>query len=132
MRKIVLRLAAYTFFLASGAAFAEGNVHFVVPTDGATVPRTFTVEMGVTGMSVEPAGELKEGRGHHHLIVDGNAIATGETVPADERHIHFGKGQTETTLTLTPGAHTLSLQFADGLHRSYGPGMSSTITVQIE
>ena len=132
MRKMRSYLAAGALSLTIGAAFAEGSVHFVAPTDGATVPQTFKVEMGVTGMTVEPAGELNEGHGHHHLIVDGSAVAAGETVPADERHIHFGKGQTETTLTLPPGEHALTLQFADGLHRSYGPALSRTITVQVE
>ena len=64
---------------------------------------------------------MLEGTGHHHLIVDGKAVPKGSVVPADATHMHFGKGQTETTLKLPPGKHTLTLQFADGAHQSYGP-----------
>lgn len=82
-------------------------------------------------MRVHPAGELIEGTGHHHLIVNGPAIATGQVVPADERHIHYGLGQTETELKLVPGDYQLTLQFADGAHVSYGPKMSQTIRVSV-
>ncbi len=133
MKIIISRLTACLFlFISAATALAQGSVHFVSPHDRATVPRTFKVEMGVAGMTVEPAGEIKEGTGHHHLIIDGKPIPAGEAVPANDNHMHFGKGQTETTLTLTPGEHSLTLQFADGNHLSYGPAMSSTITVQVE
>ncbi len=124
--------AACVFSLFMSAAFAQDSVRFMAPADGVTVAQTFTVEMGVTGMTVGPAGELKVSSGQHHVIVDGSPIATGEVVPVDENPIHFGNGQIETTLTLAPGTQTLTLQFAEGLDRSYGTGMSSTITVQIE
>ena len=90
------------------------------------------VVFGVEGMKVVPAGDMTPETGHHHLIVDGKAIPKGETVPTDATHIHFGKGQTETDVPLAPGKHTLTMQFADGLHRSYGPDMSSTITVTVK
>ncbi|MEL6349341.1 MAG: DUF4399 domain-containing protein, partial [Myxococcota bacterium] len=90
------------------------------------------VKMGVEGMTVQPAGELKEGTGHHHIIIDKGGIAEGQAVPADEQHIHYGKGQTETELELTPGKHSLTLQFANGLHQSYGEVMASTITITVE
>ena len=73
-----------------------------------------------------------DGTGHHHLIIDGHPVEAGKAVPADATHLHFGKGQTETTLKLAPGPHTLTLQFADGLHQSYGPEMSATITVTVK
>ncbi len=107
------------------------SVRFVSPADGATVTSPFTVVMGVSGITVEPAGEAKEGSGHHHIIIDGTGPEAGGVVPADETHIHYGKGQTETELTLTPGKHTLTLQFANGLHQSYGPNLSQTITVEV-
>jgi len=128
-KSTILLLAAAC--LASSPALAEG-VQFLAPADGATVPQEFTVKMGVEGMAVNPAGEAKDGTGHHHLIVDGGPIERGQPVPADATHLHFGKGQTETALKLAPGKHTLTLQFADGLHRSYGPAMSDTITVKVE
>lgn len=108
------------------------KVMFVEPADGATVKSPVMVKMGVEGMTVQPAGELKEGTGHHHIIVDSDAVPFGTAVPADEKHIHFGKGQTETELELEPGEHTLQLQFADGAHRSYGEQVSAKITITVE
>lgn len=108
------------------------KVSFISPADGATVSSPVKVEMGVEGMTVQPAGAPKSGTGHHHIIVDGRGLDAGVTVPADETHIHYGAGQTETELTLAPGTHTLTLQFANGLHQSYGPQMSTTITVTVQ
>ncbi|MDQ6962018.1 MAG: DUF4399 domain-containing protein [Mariprofundaceae bacterium] len=108
------------------------HVNFVMPKQGDIVAQSFDVEMGVTGMDVEPAGEVRPSSGHHHLIIDGQFIPSGQTVPKDETHQHFGKGQTKTTLTLTPGEHTLTLQFADGFHRSYGQNMSQTIKITVK
>lgn len=113
------------------AEAAAGRVFFVSPADGATVKGPVTVKMGVEGMTVKPAGEVVASSGHHHVIVNASGVAEGAVVPADAQHIHFGKGQTEATLTLPPGKHTLTLQFADGLHRSYGPALSQTITVTV-
>lgn len=108
------------------------KVMFVEPADGATVKSPVKVVMGVEGMTIQPAGELKEGTGHHHILVDTEPVAFGTAVPADEKHIHFGKGQTETELELAPGEHTLMLQLADGVHRSYGEQMSASIKVTVE
>lgn len=88
--------------------------------------------MQVDGMVVQPAGEAVEGSGHHHLIVDGGCIPSGEPVPKNATHMHFGKGQTETVLSLTPGEHTLSLQFANGEHQSCGTDWCHSIHVNIE
>lgn len=111
---------------------AGASVYFENLEDGATVSSPLYVSFGIKGMEVEPAGLVKEGFGHHHIIIDGAATPDGETVPADETHIHYGGGQTGDTLNLSPGAHTLILQFADGLHRSYGAQMSAEISVTVE
>lgn len=111
---------------------ASKAVYFIEPQDGATVPSEFKVVMGLKGMAVKPAGDMTPDSGHHHLIIDNPPLISGETVPATEKHIHFGKGQTETTVKLTPGKHMLVLQFANGLHQSYGPAMSSIITVNVK
>ncbi|MCB1900785.1 MAG: DUF4399 domain-containing protein, partial [Rhodocyclaceae bacterium] len=108
------------------------SVMFVEPKDGATVPHEFKVVMAVEGTQVAPPGQLVHGPGTHHLIIDGQPAPKGTVVPADATHLHFGKGQTETMLKLTPGKHTLTLQFADGAHQSYGPDLSSTITVEVK
>ncbi|MDH5602528.1 MAG: DUF4399 domain-containing protein [Cyclobacteriaceae bacterium] len=119
--------------VVEGAASSnEAGVFFRSPEEGATVTSPVKVEMGVEGMTVEPAGELHEGKGHHHIVIDGGAIPKGTVVPADSLNIHFGKGQTETTLDLSPGKHTLTLQFADGLHQSYGEEWSKTIEITVE
>ena len=112
---------------------ADAKVHFVWPQDESTVFAELPVVFGVDGMTVTPAGEAVEDstRGHHHIIIDGQPLAAGTMVPMDEKNIHFGKGQTETKLKLTPGKHTLTLQFADGMHKSYGPKLASTITVNV-
>jgi hypothetical protein len=117
---------------ASVAARAEGRAYFVTPKDGATVSNPVHVKFGVEGMKIVPAGTMTEGTGHHHLIIDGAALPKGEVIPANDKSLHFGKGQTETDLTLPPGDHTLTLDFGDGAHRSYGPAMSQTVTVHVK
>lgn len=107
------------------------GVFFQNLKDGQEVKSPLKVEMEVKGKVIKPAGELSEGAGHHHLIIDGASIPEGAGVPMDETHIHFGKGQTETEVSLTPGEHTLTLQLADGMHRSYGPAWSKTISVTV-
>ena len=88
--------------------------------------------MGVKGMVIEPAGKIVEGKGHHHIIIDGSYIEKGQMVPKDETHLHYGKGQTSDTLKLNPGKHTLTLQFGNGVHESYGKYWSNTVTVDVE
>lgn len=115
-------------------AIPEGaKVMFKNLKEGSNVTSPFKVEMGTEVMKVDTAGPVVAGSGHHHIIIDGpDSLAAGEMVPKDSTHLHFGKGQTETELTLTPGKHKLTMQFADGLHRSYGGKLSATITVNVK
>jgi len=120
------------------SAPAGAKVLFVEPSDGATVTGPLVdgkvvvhVKMGVEGIEVRPAGEQIEGTGHHHIVVDGAGVPLGEVVPKDDTHLHFGKGQTEADIPLAPGPHTLTLQFADGAHLSYGPTLASTIKITV-
>jgi hypothetical protein len=110
----------------------DKGVFFVNLKDGDVVKSPVFVEMGVNGMEVEPAGNLSEGKGHHHIIIDGSFIEKGTMVPKDETHLHYGGGQTSDSLILSPGKHTLTMQFADGLHQSYGEDLSNTISVTVE
>ncbi|MYM41421.1 DUF4399 domain-containing protein [Duganella qianjiadongensis] len=126
-----LMLAA-SLMLAVSTAFAQQSVAFVEPADGATVSSPFKVKFAVTGMDIKPAGDMTANAGHHHLLINAAPVKAGEVVPADETHIHFGKGQTETEVKLAPGTYKLSLQFANGLHQSYGPGMSKDITITVK
>ena len=127
--------------LSAGGALAsdrtpavEGAVVYIVsPADGATVSSPVTVVFGLKGMGVAPAGTENDKTGHHHLIVDAPLPPLGEPIPADERHIHFGGGQTEYTIELAPGSHTLQLLLGDLNHVPHDPVVASepiTITVK--
>lgn len=116
----------------SAAAFAQQSVSFVEPANGATVSSPFKVKFAVSGMDIKPAGDMSANTGHHHLLINAGAVKAGEVVPADETHIHFGKGQTETEVKLPPGNYVLTMQFANGLHQSYGPGMSKEIKITVK
>ena len=119
--------------LSTASSFAQSSgVDFAEPQNGATVISPFKVKMVVTGMKVNPAGDMAAGTGHHHLIVNGSSIKEGEVVPFNDTHLHFGKGQTETDLTLPPGKYSLTLQFANGAHQSYGEPMSKRIEVVVK
>lgn len=107
------------------------KVFFKNLKNGQTIPPAFKVQFGLQGMKIKPAGEFVAGTGHHHLIIDGSGLPRGQVVPADEKHVHFGQGQTEYELKLAPGEHRLTLQFADGAHLSWGPQLSETITVKV-
>lgn len=109
------------------------KVYFKNLKDGQTVSSPLKVEMGADGISVDSSGHVKPNSGHHHLLIDsGDSIPMGVVVPKDSLHLHFGNAQKETTIKLTPGKHRLALQFADGIHRSYGSKLSSAITVNVK
>jgi hypothetical protein len=112
---------------------AGAKVIFKNLKNGASVTSPFKVLMGVEGIKLDTAGPVIAGVGHHHLLVDAeDSIASGTMVPKDSTHLHFGKAQSETELKLAPGKHKLTLQFADGLHRSYGSKLATTITVDVK
>ncbi|MCC7298591.1 MAG: DUF4399 domain-containing protein [Bacteroidia bacterium] len=112
------------------------GVSFANLKNGETVSSPFVVKFDIAGMEVEPIDSgVRANKGHHHLLIDTlNFVPAGAVVPMiDNRALHFGKGQTETKpLTLAPGKHTLTMQFGDGLHRSYGVRMSKTITITVK
>jgi len=110
----------------------EGAKAYIVsPKDGETVQKEFVVVFGLEGMGVAPAGIDIPDTGHHHLLVDQEALPD-MNMPLGSPPIHFGKGQTQTTLTLEPGTHTLQLILGDKLHIPHQPPVVSemiTITV---
>ena len=113
---------------------AGGEVYFIAPADGAKIHGPVTVRFGLKGAGVAPAGLKFDNTGHHHLLIDADLseVKLDASLPATEKILHFGKGQTETTLNLTPGRHTLELLFADYQHLSFEPPLHSkkiTITV---
>ena len=108
-------------------------VYFVAPSDGAQVTSPITVAFGLQGAGVAPAGVELPNTGHHHLLVDTELSNESLPIPADEQHIHFGLGQTETTIELAPGRHTLQLLLGDWKHVPHNPPVVSeriTITVR--
>ncbi len=112
---------------------AGAKVYFKNLKDGEKVKSPFKVEMGIDGLKLDTAGAIVAGSGHHHLLIDaGDSIPAGLAVPKDATHLHFGKAQSSTEVTLPAGKHVLTLQFADGIHRSYGSKLASTITVTVE
>jgi len=108
------------------------SVSFLAPGDGATVASPFKVQFAINGMAVKPAGVMDANTGHHHLLINGEPLKAGEAVPFDDRHLHFGKGQTEAEVTLAPGDYTLTMQFANGAHQSYGAPLSKSIKVSVK
>lgn len=108
------------------------EVYFISPLDGERVRSPVTVRFGLRHMGVAPAGVEFPGTGHHHLIIDAPLPRLGEPVPADDHHRHFGKGQTEASIALPPGRHTLQLLMADHLHRPHDPPVhSAVITIEV-
>ncbi len=106
------------------------RVYIVSPADGDYIPKTVTVRFGLVNMGVAPAGVEKANSGHHHLLIDTPLPPLDQPIPNDENHLHFGAGQTEATITLTPGRHTLQLLLGDAQHVPHNPPVySKPITV---
>jgi hypothetical protein len=105
------------------------RVYIVTPGNGSYVPTTFTVRFGLEKMGVAPAGVDKPNSGHHHLLIDTPLPPFDQPIPNDENHLHFGAGQTETTLTLPRGRHTLQLLLGDASHIPHDPPVYSDVVV---
>lgn len=110
----------------------SNGVSFLNMEEGAMLTSPFLLEMGVNGMEVEPKGAPREGFGHHHLIINEGAAPQGTVIVADATHIHYGGGQTSDSVSLEPGDYLLTLQFADGMHVSYGEPWSRSINVTVK
>lgn len=113
---------------------ADAMVYIINPTDGATVPKTFTVKFGLSGMGIAPSGVDVENTGHHHLFVDVTEYPDfSAPLPTTDHILHFGGGQTETQLTLTPGEHTLQLVLGNFAHIPHdAPVISKKITIHVQ
>ncbi|WDZ97686.1 DUF4399 domain-containing protein [Herbaspirillum sp. WKF16] len=127
--------AASLLLMSLAASFAqaeEKGVSILEPKSGATVQSPFKVRFAAHGMTVHPATEVIPGTGHHHLLINHGPIKEGESIPMDDTHLHYGKGQTEAEVTLPPGKYKLTAQFANGAHQSYGKKMSDTIDLTVK
>jgi hypothetical protein len=110
----------------------DKRVYFGNLEDGAKVESPFKVEMKAENLIVEPAAlGVNEGHGHFHILVDAPVAGSREPIKKDDRHIHYGGGEMETTLDLPVGKHTLVLQFAKGDHVSYDPPIFQQIQVEV-
>ena len=129
----MLLLAACSGSDSDSGSDSAAKVFFIEPQDGATVSSPVQVKMGAENFTIEPAGEVNEGAGHLHITVDAPCSPVGQVIPADDQHIHYGKGQTEAELELAPGEHKLCLQAADGIHTTLeGEGLTQEITITVE
>ncbi len=111
----------------------DAEVYIISPADGDTVSSPVTIRFGLKGMGVAPAGVDKPNTGHHHLIIDAGLPPLDAPIPANDNYKHFGGGQTETTIELAPGKHTLQLIMGDLMHIPHEPPVISrkiTITVK--
>jgi hypothetical protein len=109
------------------------EVYIISPKDGATVESPVTVVFGLKGMGVAPAGIDLPKTGHHHIIIDAPTPDLDKPIPTDDHHKHFGGGQTEVTLDLTPGQHTLQLVLGDRNHVPHTKAVvSKAITITVE
>ncbi|MEL7345267.1 MAG: DUF4399 domain-containing protein [Pseudomonadota bacterium] len=143
-----LLAASAVALVTAGAGLAQmtmspegAEVYFVNLSDGDTVSGPVKVVFGLSGMGVAPSGTEKENTGHHHLLINREALGENEFgdqefmegLPNDENHRHFGGGQTEVTLDLPPGEHTLQLVLGDANHIPHDPPiMSDVITITVE
>jgi hypothetical protein len=135
------RIALIALLLVAPLALAQertpsppgAEVYIISPKDGAKVSNPVRVQFGLKGMGIAPAGVKFDNTGHHHLLIDTDAPSDPNApLPASDKIVHFGKGQTETTVTLSPGKHTLQLLLGDLNHIPHNPPVISkkiTITV---
>lgn len=115
------------------------SLRFVDLEAGAQLESPAEICMEASGLTIEPSGEVIEGTGHHHLIIDPSAEELAaytdgtmtEPVPNDETHIHMGDGSSCTTVELAPGSHTLLAVVADGLHNPLDPPLVATIDIEV-
>ncbi|MGA1510866.1 MAG: DUF4399 domain-containing protein [Gammaproteobacteria bacterium] len=131
--KIKLLLFLNVFFLSEAALANSPKVYFIEPANGAFVQETFKVKFGLENFGVAPAGYDIPNTGHHHLLIDTTLTDLKSPIPADSKHIHFGKGQTETSITLEKGEHQLTLVMGNFAHIPHdSPIISETITVIVK
>jgi len=111
----------------------DAKLYIISPKNGETVSSPVAVRFGLTGMGVAPAGVATPETGHHHLIIDAPLPALDVPLPKDDKHVHFGGGQTEVPVELAPGKHTLQLVLGDKDHVPHDPPLvSERIEITVE
>ncbi len=142
MEKLISVAIVLTMSLLISVAFAARtpapkNAYLYIgwPNDGEVLPagKPIRVWFGLRNMGVAPKGVNKPNTGHHHLLIDTDLPPFDEEIPADRNHLHLGAGQTETTIELEPGTHTLQLLMGDYNHIPHDPPVySKKITVYVK
>jgi len=134
LRAIIILSALFSVCVQAQTPSPQGaEVYFISPHDGDTVSSPVIIKFGLKNMGIAPAGINVENTGHHHLLIDAGLPPLDQPIPSDDHHKHFGKGQTETTLELTPGKHTLQLLLGDYTHTPHSPPvMSKQITILVK
>jgi hypothetical protein len=125
-------VAASTEITPLPAVPDAAKVFFANLKDGQTVKSPFKVEMGVEGIGLDTAGTIRQASGHHHILINFDSLAAGTVIPMDSTHLHFGKAQQSAEVKLAPGKYKLTLQYADGIHRSYGARLSTSVNVIVQ
>ena len=117
-------ITSILFIFLSFNAFSE-KVYFINLQDGDILKSPFLVQFGLTGKGIAPAGVDIENTGHHLLLIDIKAIDFSKPIPSSKKHLHFGGGQTETSIELTSGEHELQLVLGDLYHVPHSPPITS-------
>ncbi|MBL1277416.1 MAG: DUF4399 domain-containing protein [Ectothiorhodospiraceae bacterium] len=118
---------------ANASPSPEGaSVYIISPANGETVGQNITVKFGLAGMGVAPAGTDKKNTGHHHLLIDGKKLPANDKAMGKEVK-HFGGGQTQSSITLSKGMHTLQLVLGNHQHIPHKPAViSEKITIYVK
>ncbi len=130
---LIAGLSVSTMSFAATPISAEANVYIISPAHGQVVTSPVTVIFGLSGAGVAPAGVDKKNTGHHHLIINAETPNMKNAIAKDASHRHFGGGQTQTTLELSPGKHTLQLVLGDKSHMPHDrPVVSKVIEIFVK
>ncbi len=125
---LLVTLIAFPQFIVS-----EATVYFININDGDVVESPVFIQFGLSGKGVAPAGIAKENTGHHHLLINVDDLDLSKPIPSSKNHLHFGGGQTETSIDLPPGKHELQLLLGDMYHVPHSiPLISEKITILVK
>lgn len=127
----VLALIVALGLVACGDDDDPATATLDAPAHGATVFGGVEVSMTAEGVTIEEAGEVRNGAGHFHVVIDDGCVDPGTAVARDADHVHFGQGQGEGTVYLGPGEHELCLQVGDGAHTALDITDTVTVTAAI-
>jgi len=135
--------AVVATFALCGLAFAgqksappHAKLYIGWPNNGEVIAagKPIRVWFGLRDMGVAPKDVISPNTGHHHLLINTDLPKDmSKEIPSDRNHLHFGGGETETTIELPPGKHTLQLLMGDDKHIPHNPPIYSrkiTITVK--